>query len=46
MVHGTPLLQPRRLMIAPAAVGCKRMSGGLLLQSQHFAASQEANRLL
>jgi len=33
-------------MIAPAAVGRKPMLDGQLLQSQHFATGQEANRLL
>ena len=39
-------LQPRRLIIAPAADGCKRLLGGCLLESQRFACSKEANRLL
>ena len=39
-------LHPRRRIIAPKAVGCKRTLGGLLLQSQHFAAGKETNGLL
>ncbi len=44
IVPNVPL--QRRRIIAPAVVGCKRMLGGLLLQSQHFAASKETNCLL
>ena len=44
IVPNVPL--QRRRIITPAAVGCKRMLGGLLLQSQHFAASKETNGLI
>ena len=44
IVPNVPL--QRRRIITPAAVGCKRTLGDLLLQSQHFAASEETNRLL
>jgi len=39
-------LQPQRRIIAPVAVGGKRLLGDLLLQSQHFAASEGTNCLL
>ena len=45
----TSPLQPRRLMIAPAADGCKRFLfslGGCLLESQGLASNEEAKRLL
>jgi hypothetical protein len=45
-VGPTPPLQPRRLMISPAADGCKRLLGGCLLESQRLANNEEADRLL
>lgn len=34
------------MAVPTGVVGCKRMLGGLLLQSQHFAAGEETKGLL